>query len=199
MLLLKPCFRAWLTWNTKVFLSLRFLCIVSRTKYLIYPTCTLIINLKSLIDFHFGNIISKRFCSASEICPFSKTIYTRFLFLFPWKLSAEIWTQKEARQNRSLISPRFLDMTKYDWISVSIQQSFPYTFNFKNRLEFFFSNCQTVLVSGRLVLQHYFRLPLWITSFPKTRNSRISWGTSMPLCSQTLLYWDKKWSRIFKF
>lgn len=126
-------------------------------------------------------------------------IYTRFLFLFPWKLSAEIWTQKEARQNRSLISPRFLGMTKYDWISVSIQQSFSYTFNFKNRLEFFFSNCQTVLVSGRLVLQHYFRLPLWITSFPKTRNSRISWGTSMPLCSQTLLYWDKKWSRIFKF
>lgn len=153
---MKPCFRAWLTWNTKVFLSLRFLCIVSRTKYLIYPTCTLIINLKSLIDFHFGNIISKRFCSTSEICPFSKTIYTRFLFLFPWKLSAEIWTQKEARQNRSLISPRFLDMTKYDWISVSIQQSFSYTFNFKNRLEFFFfklsngfsfrSSCSTALL-----------------------------------------------------
>lgn len=76
----------------------------------------------------------------------------------------------------------------YDCMSVKnnwlfFYEFFPYKSYFKKLFNFIFQ-----LVSGRHVLQHYFLLHLWTTFLRKTKNSRISWGTSIPICFHIPFY-----------
>lgn len=76
----------------------------------------------------------------------------------------------------------------YDCMSVRnnwlfFYEFFPYKSYFKKLFNFIFQ-----LVSGRHVLQHYFLLHLWTTFLRKTKNSRISWGTSIPICFHIPFY-----------